>query len=87
MSSHGPDRPDTIPSIRSLISAAIPDAVTEVSGGGGHFTIAVTSAAFAGKSLLEKQRLVLSAIAPMMKGDDAPVHAVDKLITRLPGAA
>ena len=37
---------------------------------------------FAGKSMLESQRLVYGAIAHLMKGDGAPVHAVDKLTTR-----
>ena len=50
----------------------------------GHYSLAVTSAAFEGKSLLAKQRLVYSAITHLMGGDDAPVHAIDKLHTRLP---
>jgi stress-induced morphogen len=44
----------------------------------------VVSAAFAGLGMLESQRLVYSAIAHLMKGDLAPVHAVDKLKTRVP---
>lgn len=71
--------------IRSRIQQALPDAAVEVNGGGGHFTIAVTSQAFAGKTLLAKQRLVYAAIAPLMAGDNAPVHAVDALDCRLPG--
>lgn len=68
--------------IRSSIVEKIPDARVDVTGGGGHFEITVRSpTAFEGKSLLQKQRLVLSAIAPLMKGDGAPVHAVDKLTT------
>jgi acid stress-induced BolA-like protein IbaG/YrbA len=68
--------------IRSAICAAIADAEVEVSGGGGgHFTIAVASKAFAGKSMMESHRLVYAAIAPLMKGDGAPVHAVDSLKT------
>jgi acid stress-induced BolA-like protein IbaG/YrbA len=54
----------------------------EVDGAGGHFTIGVTSEVFAGKGLLESQRLVYGAIAHLMKGDRAPVHAVDSLKTR-----
>jgi stress-induced morphogen len=68
--------------IRSAIRAQLSDADVDVSaGGGGHFTIAVTSKAFAGKSMMESHRLVYSAIAPLMKGDAAPVHAVDSLKT------
>jgi acid stress-induced BolA-like protein IbaG/YrbA len=67
--------------IREAISAAIPDAMVMVGGGGGHFTIDVISKVFEGKSMLQSQRLVLGAIAHLMKGDRAPVHAVDKLTT------
>ena len=73
---------DVLAAIREAISAKIPDAEVHVNGGGGHFTIDVTSAAFAGKSMLESQRMVYGAIAHLMKGDQAPVHAVDTLKTR-----
>lgn len=70
-------------SIRAAIVEKIPGAAVEVSpGSGGHFTISVTSAAFAGKSMLESQRMVYGAIAHLMSGDGAPVHAIDKLTTR-----
>jgi acid stress-induced BolA-like protein IbaG/YrbA len=71
--------------IRESILSAIPDALVEVEGNGGHFVIEVTSQVFEGKSLLAKQRLVLRAIKELMAGDAAPVHAVDTLITKLPG--
>ena len=77
----GPKRPDAI---KNAILAKIPDAPVNVGGGGGHFTIEVTSPAFAGKNKVESQRLVYGAIAHLMKGDLAPVHAVDSLVTRLP---
>lgn len=69
--------------IEAAILEKIPDATIEVSGGsGGHFEITVRSpTAFEGKSRLQKQRSVLSAIAHLMQGDGAPVHAVDKLTT------
>ncbi len=54
-----------------------------VSGGGGHFSIEVTSSVFAGKNRVESQRLVYGAIAHLMKGDLAPVHAVDTLRTHV----
>jgi stress-induced morphogen len=72
--------------LREAIESAIPDARAEVNGGGGHFTIEVTSPAFAGKSMLESQRLVYSAIAHLMNGAAPPVHAVDSLKTRTPPA-
>lgn len=72
--------------IRAAIVARIPGALVDVEGAGGHFTIAVTSTEFAGKSMLQSQRLVYSAIAHLMSGDLAPVHAVDTLTTRAPTA-
>jgi stress-induced morphogen len=68
--------------IRNIIRAELSDAdVVVAGGGGGHYTITVTSKAFAGKNMMESHRLVYSAIAPLMKGDGAPVHAVDSLKT------
>jgi len=83
MSSHPTNfQGSVIDALREAIERQIPDSRAEVSGGGGHFTIEVTSAAFADKSMLESQRLVYSAIAHLMKGELAPVHAVDSLKTR-----
>lgn len=70
--------------VKALIVAAMPDAQVQVDGAGGHFNIQVISSLFAGKSMLEQQRLVYSAITPLMKGNNAPVHAVDSLKCRLP---
>lgn len=72
---------DVHQAIREAIEAVIPDATIVVGGGGGHFTIEVVSPVFEGKSMLQSQRLVLGAIAHLMKGDRAPVHAVDRLTT------
>ncbi|HVY29123.1 MAG TPA: BolA family protein [Polyangiaceae bacterium] len=85
MSSHPTDfKGDVVQALREAIESKIPDSKADVSGGGGHFTIEVVSTAFAGLGMLESQRLVYSAIAHLMKGDLAPVHAVDKLKTRVP---
>ena len=70
--------------IKEAIVKAIPDAIVLVEGGGGHFTIDVTSKEFAGKNIVQQQRLVYKAIWDLMKGDNAPLHAVDKLTCRLP---
>jgi acid stress-induced BolA-like protein IbaG/YrbA len=70
--------------VRTAILETIPEAEVDVSGSGGHFTIRVVSSAFEGKSMLQKQRLVMRAVAPFMSGDDAPVHAIDNLQTLLP---
>ena len=80
---HPPPR-ETIEQIESAILEAIPDAKVEVNGSGGHFEISVVSSVFEGKNTLAKQRIVYSAIADLMKGDAAPVHAVDRLETRTP---
>jgi acid stress-induced BolA-like protein IbaG/YrbA len=79
---------DFVGSVPDAISAAIrerlPDAKVDVAGGGGHYTIAVVSTAFAGKSMLESQRLVLGAIKHLLAGAAPPVHAVDSLTTKTP---
>lgn len=77
-------QPTLTDTIRDAIVAAIPDADADVQGSGGHFAIRVVSTAFTGKSLLQKQRLVMSAITPFMSGPDAPVHAIDRLETLSP---
>jgi acid stress-induced BolA-like protein IbaG/YrbA len=85
MSDHPTDFVGSIEdAIVSSVQAKLPDAKVAVSGGGGHYTIAVVSTAFAGKSMLESQRLVLGSIKHLINGDRAPVHAVDSLTTRTP---
>jgi acid stress-induced BolA-like protein IbaG/YrbA len=85
MSSHPTDfKGDVIEALRTAIEKDVPDSRAQVTGGGGHFTIEVTSTVFAGKSMLEAQRLVYRAIAHLMKGDAPPVHAVDSLKTHVP---
>lgn len=85
MSHHPTDfQGDIAAAIRDAVVGKLPDAIVEVTGGGGHWSLTVTSAAFAGKSTLASHRLVLSAIAPLMDGAAPPVHAVDALVTRVP---
>lgn len=85
MSSHPTNfQGNVIDALREAIESKIPSSKAEVSGGGGHFTIEVVSPAFQGLGMLESQRLVYAAIAHLMQGDLAPVHAVDKLKTRTP---
>ena len=75
----------TVDQLKDKILEALPGACVQVSGGGGHFTIAVEVSQFEGKNTLAKQRLVYSAIKNLMAGNDAPVHAVDSLTTTIPG--
>ena len=70
--------------VKQAIESAIPGAIASVVGGGGHFEIEVVSDAFAGKRILEQQRLVYSAITHLMSGDTAPVHAVDRMVCKTP---
>lgn len=68
--------------VKKAIEEAIEGSKAEVTGEGGHFSIVVTAPVFAGKSMLQSHQLVLASIAHLMKGDAAPVHAVDSLKTR-----
>jgi len=75
---------EVIGRLRDAIEAAFENAQIEVRGGGGHFEISVVSAQFEGEKVLARQRRVYRAIAHLMDGDAAPVHAIDKLDTRVP---
>jgi acid stress-induced BolA-like protein IbaG/YrbA len=68
--------------VKAAVLEALPGADVVVQGNNGHFTIEVVHEAFAGKSPVAQQRLVLSAIKHLMAGDSAPVHAVDSLKLR-----
>jgi acid stress-induced BolA-like protein IbaG/YrbA len=71
--------------LRRAVLAALPDAAVEVDAGSpGHFTLSVVSAAFAGLPRVRQQQKVYAAIAHLMAGDEAPVHAIDQLATRTP---
>lgn len=71
--------------IRRAIAGALPDAQIEVEAASpGHYAIRVVSSAFAGLNRVRQQQLVYGAIAHLMQGDAAPVHAIDRLLTELP---
>ena len=70
--------------IKTCILEALPGAEVEVAGASGHFEIYVCSQEFEGKRIVQKQRLVYSAIKHLMAGDDAPVHAVDRMVCEVP---
>jgi len=71
--------------LAKAVRGALPDAEVEVGiGGPGHFTLSVVSSAFAGLARVRQQQLVYAAIQHLMAGDAAPVHAIDRLVTRAP---
>jgi stress-induced morphogen len=71
--------------LETAIAAVIPGAEIEIAARGpGHFEIAVVSPAFDGKSRVQQHQLVYGAITELMSGQNAPVHAVDKLDCRVP---
>lgn len=65
--------------IKARIRTALPDAqiaVVDTTGGGDHFSATVVSAAFADKGLVDRHRLVYSALGEVMRGSNAPIHAL-----------
>lgn len=84
MGDHPTDFVGSVPdAIKSAILEKIPDAqIVVTTGSAGHYAIEVVSPVFSGKGMVESQRLVYGAITHLMKGDRAPVHAVDSLKTK-----
>jgi acid stress-induced BolA-like protein IbaG/YrbA len=76
---------DVVGELERSIAEALPGAEVRVAARSpGHFEIRVAAAAFAGLSRVRQQQIVYGAIAHLMKGDAAPVHAIDELRTELP---
>ncbi|HEY4057903.1 MAG TPA: BolA family transcriptional regulator [Kofleriaceae bacterium] len=70
--------------ITAKIVAALPDAIVELkdlTGTEDHWEARIISAAFAGKSLMQRHRLVNAALAEELKG---PIHALT-MDTKAPG--
>lgn len=66
-------KPDAI---TERIRATLPDAIVELkdlTGTEDHWQATIVSAAFAGKSLVQRHRLVNAALAEELKG---PIHAL-----------
>ena len=62
--------------ITAKIRAALPDAVVtleDLTGTKDHWKATIVSAAFAGKSLIQRHRMVMAALAEELKG---PIHAL-----------
>jgi acid stress-induced BolA-like protein IbaG/YrbA len=81
-----PPEPEAIAErLRGAIEEGMPGARAQVAArGAGHFEIEVVAEAFAGLPRVKQQQLVYAAIAPLLRGDDAPVHAIDRMVTRVP---
>ncbi|WP_456415915.1 BolA family protein [Thiolapillus sp.] len=60
--------------IEELIKAGIPDARVTVTGDGRHFEAAIVSAAFEGKSLIQRHRLVMATVQELIASDE--LHAL-----------
>ena len=66
----------TADQIADKIRGALPDARVELqdlTGTSDHWKALIVSAAFAGKSLIQRHRMVMNALADEMKG---PIHAL-----------
>ena len=77
---------DRVERIRQRITSALQPSSLEITddshmhvghagaaGGGGHYTVEIVSAAFAGKPLVRRHRLVYDAVGDMMASD---IHAL-----------
>jgi acid stress-induced BolA-like protein IbaG/YrbA len=85
LSAPPPEPTALLDELRAALRTALPDAAVEVEAGSpGHFSLSVVSAAFAGLPRVRQQQKVYAAIAHLMAGDAAPVHAIDQLTTRTP---
>jgi len=70
----------TTEEVKNLILKNIPDAQIEVidtTGTGDHFSAKITSPSFAGKTLMQQHKMVMSSVKEAMKGENAPLHALD----------
>jgi acid stress-induced BolA-like protein IbaG/YrbA len=68
--------------IEELIQAGLPDAQITVTGDGRHFEAAVVSAAFEGKSLIQRHRMVLDTVRTQIDSDE--LHALSITSAKTP---
>lgn len=60
--------------VKQLIEDALPDVAITVNGDGSHFEVRAVGACFAGKSLLQKQKIVYATLNDKITGGE--IHAV-----------
>ncbi len=70
--------------ISSEIKQRIEHAITSsqvnvIYGGNRHYSLTVISASFDGLSQVKQHQRVYAAIKDLMAGNDAPIHAIDKI--------
>ena len=76
----GDNSANIIDQMRTAIESAVECRELSIdTGSPGHFAIRVVSAAFTDLGRVKQQQLIYGAIAHLMKGDGAPVHAIDRL--------
>ncbi len=68
--------------VEALIKAGLPDAEVKVSGDGRHFEVEVVSPAFAGKSLIQRHRMVMDTVKAQVASDE--LHALSIKSARTP---
>jgi acid stress-induced BolA-like protein IbaG/YrbA len=83
LSSPPPEPEEIAQRLGAAIREALPGAQVAVhAGSAGHFELEVTASALAGLSRVKQQQAVYAAIAHLMAGDSAPVHAIDRMTIR-----
>lgn len=66
--------------IKQRIEQTIANSQAEVlCGGNRHYSLTVTSAIFAELAMVKQHQLVYASISDLMAGNDAPIHAIDKM--------
>jgi acid stress-induced BolA-like protein IbaG/YrbA len=60
--------------VKTLIEQGLTDATVEVTGDGRHFEALVVSASFAGKTLIQRHRMVLGTVNSEIASDE--LHAL-----------
>lgn len=84
MSEPPPEPGELAETMRRKIEAALPGALVRVQAlSPGHFEVEVEAEQFQDLSLLKQQQRVYAAIAPMLSGNSALVHAIDRMVTRV----
>ncbi len=81
--------PMTPDEITARIRASLPDAIVtleDLTGTRDHWKATIVSAAFSGKSLIQRHRMVNTALAAELAGSNAPIHALT-MDTRTPEEA